>query len=272
MYKGKEIIVFGNGLGRALCNERYMLETAIRDYWENNSDKDSNAIDLIKDCLPQSTEMPTGEDDFDKIHMAAASCAFLAELTTPTKWLQDNACSFHETLRNFIFQVASYFDHKNQALPKSFIIPLINYIKQTNNHVATLNYDPLIYTPFCTQKILGTYDVAHLVDGMQKGNGFSLHNLLPLWNNHFGLYLHLHGSPRFIEDKNGKITKLDADEFYNGKIDGIVGKHIVLTHIKHKKSVIDASEVLSEYWVMFNYLLGEVTTVTLFGYSGEDIR
>lgn len=50
----------------------------------------------------------------------------------------------------------------------------------------------------------------------------------------------------------------------------IASSHIVLTHVKHKLSVISASPILSVYWEFFERALEEVTELTLFGYSGGD--
>ena len=48
-------------------------------------------------------------------------------------------------------------------------------------------------------------------------------------------------------------------------------KHLVLTHIKHKPSVITASYyILSIYWRYLTFALTEVEEVILFGYSGLD--
>jgi hypothetical protein len=44
----------------------------------------------------------------------------------------------------------------------------------------------------------------------------------------------------------------------------------VLTHVRHKRSVIGASTVLSAYWNYLNFSLNESEEIIVFGYSGDD--
>ncbi|EJG0317489.1 hypothetical protein DBT88_RS23950, partial [Vibrio parahaemolyticus] len=83
----------------------------------------------------------------------------------------------------------------------------------------------------------------------------------------FGYYLHLHGSPLFMEHE-GNIVKLSRDRLNLDR--DIPSKHIVLTHVKHKPSVIAASHALSIYWDYLQFALSEAEEIILFGYSGFD--
>src|SRR5687768_9780166 len=48
--------------------------------------------------------------------------------------------------------------------------------------------------------------------------------------------------------------------------------HIVLTHVRHKPSIIDSSHILSEYWKRLDRALEESENIVLFGYSGCDVH
>jgi hypothetical protein len=48
--------------------------------------------------------------------------------------------------------------------------------------------------------------------------------------------------------------------------------HIVLTHVAHKPTIIDASPILSEYWRRLDKAVDEAEMVILVGYSGEDLH
>lgn len=103
-----------------------------------------------------------------------------------------------------------------------------------------------------------------LVDGMM-GQGFTPTALQRLYNNDFGYYLHLHGSPLFY-DRHGITYKRDRHQLNQMLLDGY--DHIVLTHVRHKRSVIGASLVLSTYWNYLNFCLAESEEIIVFGYSG----
>ena len=128
-----------------------------------------------------------------------------------------------------------------------------------------MNYDKLLYNSFIKNSILSGYD-GYLVDGMLS-KGFDSEALERMYKKNFGYYLHLHGSPLFV-NKNGKVKKLSRDDL---TIEGNeVGEHLVLTHVKHKPSVIAASDVLSTYWNYLHFTLREAQEIILFGYAGLD--
>lgn len=141
----------------------------------------------------------------------------------------------------------------------------MGFVKETKSHVATLNYDKLLYNAFLDNAILDGYN-GYLIDGMLS-TGFDSNHLVRRFSNDFGYYLHLHGSPLFINE-NGRIHKLSRDQLTLG--DDRVGQHVVLTHVKHKPSVIAASEALSAYWDYLKFSMFEAEEIILFGYSGLD--
>ena len=174
-------------------------------------------------------------------------------------WIDYNA------VQEYIHTVSSHlFDYTN-SLPASFKDPLIDFIRDTKSHVATLNYDKLLYEAFIDAGVCNGFS-GELVDGF-LGSGFDGSNLVRKHGNRFGYYMHLHGSPLF-KDVNNKTYKLNISNISTGNI--FSSKHIVLTHIPHKPSVITASKVLSTYWNYLILSLSEVDEIILFGYSGCD--
>ncbi|MFZ6775067.1 hypothetical protein ACO0LB_20410 [Undibacterium sp. SXout7W] len=129
-----------------------------------------------------------------------------------------------------------------------------------------MNYDKLLYNSFLDNDIFGPYNNTSLVDGM-LGGGFSSEALERMYGNNFGYYLHLHGSPLFYNHAES-VRKLSRE---NLTLDvNEASEHIVLTHVKHKPSVIAGSKVLSAYWDYLSFALSEVEEIILFGYSGLD--
>jgi hypothetical protein len=72
---------------------------------------------------------------------------------------------------------------------------LINFVSSTKSHVATLNYDKLLYEEFINAGICSGFS-GQLVDGFTS-SGFDSSNLVRLYGRNFGYYMHLHGSPLF---------------------------------------------------------------------------
>lgn len=270
MIQDRKLLIFGNGLGMAMDPNHFSLENALKQIWNTGHFWNSRADrGLIRQCIPNLTH-PKSEDDMDKLHLAAVSCNFLKDLPSyrnNTHWLSDNGFSFPEVTQKYIHTVATYLHNTNHVLPKKFERELHKFIKKTKSHVATLNYDKLLYESFIYNKITDGYS-GYLVDGILR-TGFNEDHLERRFNNDFGYYLHLHGSPLFYENNRvihkNNINSLDIDNCYPSK-------HIVLTHIKHKPSVIANSEILSTYWRYLHLALSEVDEVILFGYSGLDIH
>jgi hypothetical protein len=163
--------------------------------------------------------------------------------------------------------VATHLHNSAEQLPEGFANPLIEFLNATRSHVATLNYDRLLYDTMLDNRVLRGYDGA-LIDGVID-NGFSPEHLERKYDKRFGYYLHLHGSPLFYNRERNifKFTRAaiatEPDE---------CSSHIVLTHVKHKKSVIAASPILSAYWEYLHFALNESEEVILVGYSGLDIH
>jgi hypothetical protein len=261
----KKLIIFGNGLGMAINPNHFRLDTALQEIWNSQNVLNETQKNLIETCLKHEGP-PSGEDELDLLHQAVVHCRSLNRIAeNGENWLTENGQTFPDITAIYFHKVATQLYKYNDGLPDSFITPLVDFIKQTKSHVATLNYDKLLYDAFINNTIFNGYD-GYLIDGM-VGAGFSSDRLERKHGNGFGYYLHLHGSPLFV-NQNGKIVKLPRNELTIYRKEP--SQHIVLTHIKHKPFVIGASEVLSTYWNYFQFTISEAEEIILFGYSGND--
>tara|TARA_R110002020_G_scaffold444479_1_gene656132 strand:- start:2737 stop:3708 length:972 start_codon:yes stop_codon:yes gene_type:complete len=264
----RKLLIFGNGLGMAIDHSHFSLTNALNTVWADDSLwSDTIHRDLIENCIP-SNQCPVSEEDLDKLYLVSTSCDYLDDIpntNTGKHWLSNYGHEFTNAVQEYIHTVSSYlFDYTN-SLPASFKDPLIDFIRDTKSHVATLNYDKLLYEAFIDAGVCNGFS-GELVDGF-LGSGFDGSNLVRKHGNRFGYYMHLHGSPLF-KDVNNKTYKLNISNISTGNI--FSSKHIVLTHIPHKPSVITASKVLSTYWNYLILSLSEVDEIILFGYSGCD--
>ena len=264
----RKLLIFGNGLGMAIDHSHFSLTNALNTVWADDSLwSDTIHRDLIENCIP-SNQCPVSEEDLDKLYLVSTSCDYLDDIpntNTGKHWLSNYGHEFTNAVQEYIHTVSSHlFDYTN-SLPASFKDPLIDFIRDTKSHVATLNYDKLLYEAFIDAGVCNGFS-GELVDGF-LGSGFDGSNLVRKHGNRFGYYMHLHGSPLF-KDVNNKTYKLNISNISTGNI--FSSKHIVLTHIPHKPSVITASKVLSTYWNYLILSLSEVDEIILFGYSGCD--
>lgn len=264
----RKLLIFGNGLGMAINPSHYSLPKALNTVWEDDSLwTDTAQRNLIQNCIP-SNSCPISEDELDKLHLVSTSCDYLKEFSPTTSgdhWLSNYGHNFTSSAQEYIHTVSSYLFDSTDSLPASFRDPLIDFVRDTKSHVATLNYDKLLYEAFINAEICKGFS-GQLVDGFLD-SGFDSANLVRKYSHKFGYYMHLHGSPLF-KDRDNVTYKLATSSVATTNIFG--SKHIVLTHIPHKPSVITASKVLSTYWSYFILSLSEVDEIILFGYSGCD--
>lgn len=263
-------LIFGNGIGMALNPEFFSLDNAIGAVWDSQHALTDASKALIRQCLIQDgdADRPHGEDDLDNLHRVVSACDFLAQTgQQDMHWLSEHGRQFPIAVRKFLYKTALRFHQREFGLPLEFTGPLAAFIHETKSHIATLNYDNLLYQPMIEAHVLDGYRGA-LVDGMWEA-GFKEENLERKFGRDFGFYLHLHGSPLFV-DREGAILKLTQADLRDDE--DTIGSHVVLTHVKHKSSVIGASRLLSSYWEHLSMALGESEGVTLFGYSGCDVH
>ena len=262
----RKLIIFGNGLGMALDASHFSLDAALRDIWNRPNFLTVDHKELIERCLGR-TGAPQGEYELDPLHQAVSHCKALNQIGQGTAhWLTPDGQTFPEITAKYLHKVATKLhNYDAQLLPSPFQEKLIEFIQRTRSHVATLNYDKLLYNSFIDNNVVSGYDGC-LVDGMLSG-GFSSDALERLYGKTFGYYLHLHGSPLFV-NRGGSVVKLNRSQLTLERDEA--SQHIVLTHVSHKPSVIAASYVLSTYWEYLQLALSEAEEIILFGYSGDD--
>lgn len=261
----RKLIIFGNGLGMALDHTHFSLSTALESVWNRKGFLSVQQKHLIGRCLGRSGA-PEGEHELDLLHQAVTHCKALTKIGTGNEqWLNVYGQEFPLITATYIHKVATTLHNYTGQLPEKFENDLVDFIKTTKSHVATLNYDKLLYESFLRNNIFSGYE-GYLVDGMLN-QGFSSEALERKYGKSFGLYLHLHGSPLFV-NKDNKTVKLPRWEL-TADVDE-ASEHIVLTHVKHKPSVISASHLLSTYWEYLHFALLEAEEIILFGYSGLD--
>ncbi|MEN9023207.1 MAG: SIR2 family protein [Verrucomicrobiales bacterium] len=265
----RKTLIFGNGLGMALDNEAFALDRALKQVWENDGILSEGQRDLIRLCLPEDTEFkrPSSEDDLDLLQRVLSACDFLDGFddVAGAHWLSEEGRAFPPAIRRFVHQVAACFHNTGHELPEEFASPLCDFLHKTKSHVATLNYDPLLYQCFLNADVLAGYN-GDLIDGMIN-KGFETNNLDRRNPEDLGWYLHLHGSPLFYDAKNGRVRKLTRNRLDNEVKEST---HLVLTHVRHKQSIIATSSLLSAYWRYLGHALKETEEVILIGYSGYD--
>lgn len=263
-------ILVGNGLGMAINPQHFTLKAGIDLVAKNLSDEEKNIISL------GSGRIPIEENNLEDHHKILSACQTLIKHNDQLGILnQTKVEKFSKTYSNFIYQVAKHFynyqfdDHKIKTHFNTFINNLICFMNQQDRcHIATLNYDKLLYQALIERNILHGY-YGSLVDGIVD-LGFKPENMIPTYND-FGWYMHLHGSPSFITDTDGITKKLKASEMPSDiKNTESQHKHIVLTHTKLKPSIIANSFILDAYFDYFIKALSDSDTVLLFGYSGND--
>lgn len=260
----RSTIIFGNGLGMALDPRHFALHDAMLQVWNNADYLSSEHKELIISAIPGATQTnpPSSEWQLDQIHAVIAATKYISGYEKDgARWLTEHAKQLPTIFKKFIHNVALHLALSGKFLPGGFSNSLSEYIHASKSHVATLNYDSLLYDALQTTYVLNGYD-GPLIDGFTN-KGFGEDNLVRYYPQQKGWYMHLHGSPLYI----GNMKAQRADRAF---IDPNDDNHIVLSHVEHKPYYISQSKILSTYWKFFEQALGESEHVVLFGYSGED--
>jgi hypothetical protein len=270
----RKLLIFGNGLGRSLDNDFFNLEGALQKAWEEPLVLDENQKRLIRICLPDGVIeddpilAPKREEELDRLQLVLAACDEISkfEVLGGPSWLSDDGKKFPSAIRSYIHRAASYFHEGGFTLPEGFVGPLARHILDSRSHVATLNYDGLLYRAFVNTPVFKGFSCC--IDGfVRKFDPGYLRRDRPHQQSY---YLHLHGSPLYITDADGQIVKKSMGDIL--AIRGYSSSHLVLTHVKHKEKVIAASPVLREYWARLLEAMNECDGVVLFGYGGGDLH
>ena len=263
----RKTLIFGNGLGMALDYTHFSLARAMEAVWEHPVYLPANQKQMISQCVGNGGASPEGEDQLDMLHSIVTACAAINRLEDDNaQWLTADGKSFPKAVSRYILKVATNLHNYHGKLPDEFLEPLFAFLRNTNSNIATLNYDRLLYGALVDDYLLAGYN-GNLVDGMWD-DGFNEDNLVRKFGNNFGYYMHLHGSPLFYDTPYGTTKKLTRDQLT--MLTEKNSSHIVLTHVKHKTSVIDASNVLSTYWKYLHSACHESEEIIVFGYSGLD--
>lgn len=282
----RKLVIFGNGLGRALDNDHFNLTAAMRSVWASEDCLTPAQKDLIATAI-EGVEIENGPENEEQLfgtQLALLACELLKEATNDEKlghWLTEAAVDYPSALNKYTYEVARHF-HRYEIKPEShdrwndFINAFVNFVFRSKSHVATLNYDTLLYEPFNNIHTIGGVQIrlcsgfnGTLLDGYTHGHGFSVQNMERLYNpDQKAYYMHLHGSPLFVDDDQGTPRKLTRAQMQNETGDS--KSHIVLTHGAMKPVVISSSKVLEMYWSHLTEAIHEAEEIILFGYSGAD--
>jgi hypothetical protein len=268
----RKLLLFGNGLGRSIDNEYFSLERALYEAWNQPGLLTDEQRTLIINCLPlnlvedEAGRYPTSENDLDALQRVLAACDEIAkyEGDSHVSWLSEHGRQFPFAIRSFIHSVASSFHRNPYLIDAEFFNALLEWLLTSRSHVATLNYDELLYRAFIGSDAFSGY--AYLLDGfVPHFDPLHLDRYAPTRQSY---YLHLHGSPLYYSAADGSICKAAMGDL--PQIQGHSSTHLVLTHVSHKMSVINASPLLREYWRRLEEAMGETEAIILFGYGGGD--
>jgi hypothetical protein len=251
----------------ALDPQHFSLDRALGYVWNSPRHLPDDQKEMVARCVGDNGEAPHGEHELDTLHVVVAACNMLNKISDDeVHWLSEEGQEFPAAVAKYIHRVASNLHIYDDPLPDDFLTPLFDFVRETRSNIATLNYDRLLYGAFIDHGFMNGYR-GLLVDGMTDG-GFGADTLERRYGNNFGYYLHLHGSPLFYDDRHGVARKMTRDRLTMNSAE--ISNHIVLTHVTHKRSVIDASDVLSTYWDYLHDCCHEAEEIIVFGYSGGD--
>ena len=274
----RKVLVFGNGLGMALDPSAFELQGAMNLAWSDTALEVADK-ELIAACLPSGTIQPSSEEQLGTLQEVVGACEVLLGVHRMggDHWLTEVGQGFPEAVYRFSFLVARHMylaKHSGEnngercTLPREFVERLAQFIADTSSHVATLNYDGLLSRALSGKGLLDCDDPL-LLNGFVSSK-FERSNLFRK-NGKGAWYLHLHGSPLFADRDKSRPYKLSESSLRStSRIVRNAGKHVVLTHFRHKPKLIEASAILSTYWEFLERAIDEAEGITLFGYSGND--
>lgn len=271
MSDNRSIFVIGNGLGMALDPHCFSLKTALASAWSETGEGllDEFPKKQVMRCLDSEdiSTAPTSEEELETLQRVIAACDFLDDVGDgEISWLSEQGQSFPKSVRRYFGLTAAHFQNHTHILPESFIDSFCEYLRNTKSHIATLNYDNLLYRPFIEHGVCQGYNGC-LVDGFHASGGFDPDNLERKYAKDFGWYMHLHGSPLFMERPDGAIEKIQQSRLPETHHEH---KHLILTHYDYKLAMIEDSVLLSAYWDYFGKAMKESRNLVMFGYSGLD--
>ncbi|WP_145916912.1 hypothetical protein [Erythrobacter sp. QSSC1-22B] len=275
----RKLLIFGNGLGMSISPLAFDLRLVMTKVWRGQFLSDEQR-ELMMACLPAGLTEPSSEDQLATLQEIVAACETLLKIRSegPQHWLTEQGQDFPNAVQRFAFEVsrAMYVakhphglnEGESCGLPGHFAGPLNEFVRTSQSHVATLNYDGLLVRSFRQAELFNGAPPI-LRDGFVDDT-FARTNLFR--EGEFGgWYMHLHGCPLFRDKGVETFGKLSEASLRRdtSRLKG-VGTHVVLTHAMQKPSVISASRLLETYWEFLRLAIDEASEVVLLGYSGND--
>lgn len=271
MVQNRKTIIYGNGLGMALNSAHFSLESGLKAAWGECGEHALSEEDKkrIIQCVENATiggSGPSSEEELALLQDVLTACDTLNAVgDSKIAWLTPDVSQFPQAVRKYFGRAASHFLNSNLSLPDALIGDLKEEVLTNRSHVATLNYDDLIYYGFCGTDVFKGFRC--MIDGFGV-EGFCDDNLDRFQPNQQCYYLHLHGSPLYVEEGEGvrkcSVGSLPRTHEYS--------KHLILTHHNYKKKIISQSLLLSAYWKRLREGIEESSVVYLIGYSGADLH
>lgn len=160
------LYIFGNGIGRAINNDFFDLTRALERSWGEPDLLNDQQKRLIVSCLPaglveRELAAPTREEDLEDLQRVLSACDTIKEIEQRVDgvegWLSDHGKEFPVAVRKYLHMAACYFHNRGALffagngdvnLPIGFQESLRAAIMEQGGHVATLNYDDLLYETF----------------------------------------------------------------------------------------------------------------------------
>jgi hypothetical protein len=260
---GRSFILFGEDFWKTILSDSMDRGTIIRNTLSCTNQEDKN---LISKCLHKSEES-IEEEDLECLQSLTIAFKEIQSANDEDVWLTSEAKNLIKASQKFSHEVGKKYINAHNGLHTESVLfsSLRNYIKSTNSHVATLGYDDVLYDFFIKNHIMSGFN-GNLVDGFTN-SGFNEENLERAYDNTFGYYFHLYGSPLYYTNKEGDVYKAKRSEYEYCK-----GDHVILCPIHQKHQIIAASKVLRTYWEKIDWCLNcdDVNMVYFIGYRGGD--
>ncbi len=281
----QSLFIFGNGLGRSIDPQFFDLKPALEHAWNAKGSLTEAQKDLIRACLPEevledeNADAPQEEEQLEELQSILSACDTIIRTEQrigangEDGWLSNHGREFPTAIRRYIHHAACYFldrdlllfEEKPEDLDDEFVDALRNFILESGAHVATLNYDDLLYEAFTGTDVFQKF---YLRDGFFREGRFKFALAERRYNaEKEGWFLHLHGSPLFI-DQGGEPRKITRGHLRDNR--GTESTHLVLTSIKFKRTIIQSSEILKNYWKKFRQIIPTSNNIVLVGYGGRD--
>jgi hypothetical protein len=273
----RKLIIIGNGLGMAISPSHFDLTKAMARVWDKLDQSDKKILGSLKGIDAQNG--PRSEEELISTQSALAYLNNFRQTLGAEAldtWFTKDATKYPDILNKFIFKVADELFKYSQGDADAsnfsrFRSDLERFLRRTKSHVATLNYDDLIYDHLVTTLTKNKDRPAVFCDGFKFDSGSNVGKYKPdifVSYPHKIHYLHLHGSPLFATRDNEAVKVKRSSRDYS---DISLPRHIVLANKVDKEKIIQRSEILKDYWEnRLQHCIRAADEIILFGYSGED--